>query len=92
MQHPVFVNNCTALKFGSSKNCAAGWASPRAGLDGYGKYRPYRLRSPGRAASGDSLYRRRYRGPRFTKSTGWIGLLKENEFMLTKSREELQVF
>ena len=65
---------------------------PRAGLDGYEKSHPYRGgQSPAFTARSKSLYRLRYRAPRFTKSTGWVGLLKEREFMLTKSREDLQV-
>ena len=64
---------------------------PKARLDGYGKYRPYRVRSAALTAHSKSLYRLSYPGPRFTKSTCWVGLLKENGFMLAKSTEDLQV-
>ena len=42
--------------------CTGGWVGPRAGLDGSGKSRPYKIRSPDRLARIQSLYRPSYPG------------------------------
>ena len=41
-----------------------GWAGPRVGLDRCEKFRPTEIRSPGRPARGQPLYRLSYSGPR----------------------------
>ena len=43
--------------------CTGGWAGPRAGLDGCGKSRPIRIRSPDRPDRSESLYRLSYPPP-----------------------------
>jgi hypothetical protein len=44
-------------------HCAGDWVGPRAGLEGCGKSRPHRIRSPDRPARSEWLYRLSYRGP-----------------------------
>ena len=48
----------------SGTHCIGGWVDPRAGLDRCGKSPPPTgIRSPGRPARSESLYRLRYPGP-----------------------------
>ena len=42
-------------------HCTGGWVGPRAGLDRCGKCRPTEIRSPGRPACSQSLYRLSHR-------------------------------
>jgi hypothetical protein len=44
-------------------HCIGGWLAPRAGLVGYGKPPPTEIRSQGRPARSELLYRLNYRGP-----------------------------
>jgi hypothetical protein len=55
----------TALTSGKrpSTHCIGGWVKPKAGLDGRGKSRPNRIRSPDRPTRSELLYRLSYRGP-----------------------------
>jgi hypothetical protein len=40
-----------------------GWVGPSVGMDGCGKSRPHRIRSPDRPGRSESLYRLSYPGP-----------------------------
>jgi hypothetical protein len=58
-------------------NHCGGWVGPRASLDGCGKPRPHRFRSPLRLARSQSLYRLRYLGPRWNTRRDKTKLIAE---------------
>jgi len=86
----MLANNCTAVKLIQAKIVQkAGWAQGPV-WTGTENLAPIGV-NPRPLQHSKSLYRLSSPGPRFRKSIGWVGLLKENEFVLTKSREDLQV-
>jgi hypothetical protein len=71
---PLVVNATPTSLYSRERpgtHCIGGCVGPRAGLDGCGKSRPplTGIRSPGRPARSESLYRLSYPGPYFNPLT-----------------------